>query len=94
MVQIDALDAVLEADTQTGLVKVQAGIVLRDLNEQLHQRGLAMANLGDIDKQTIAGAISTATHGTGAQLPNISAQVAAIESVTAGGEVVEPERSK
>jgi L-gulonolactone oxidase len=63
--------------------------VLADLNEELAALGLAMENLGDIDRQTIAGAISTATHGTGAALPNISAQVEAIELVLADGSVRE-----
>ena len=85
MIQIDALNQVIDADASSGLVKVGAGIVLVDLNEALHRLGLAMENLGDIDRQTIAGAISTATHGTGAGLRNISAQVEAIELVTADG---------
>ena len=85
MIQIDALNQVIDADASSGLVKVGAGIVLADLNEVLHRLGLAMENLGDIDRQTIAGAISTATHGTGAGLRNISAQVEAIELVTADG---------
>ena len=63
-----------------------AGTVLADLNEELDRLGLAMENLGDIDRQTIAGAISTGTHGTGARLRNISAQVEAIELVIADGE--------
>src|SRR3954451_6754284 len=89
MIRIDALNQVLDADTSSGLVKVGAGIVLADLNEQLHRLGLAMENLGDIDCQTIAGAISTATHGTGARLRNIAAQVEAVELVTADGAVRE-----
>ena len=89
MIRIDALNQVIDADRSSGLVKVGAGIVLADLNEQLHRLGLAMENLGDIDRQTIAGAISTATHGTGASLRNISAQVDAIDLVTADGAVRE-----
>jgi FAD-linked oxidoreductase len=87
MLRIEALNRVLDADPASGLVKVEAGIVLADLNERLHERGLALENLGDIDRQTLAGAISTATHGTGAGLRNISAQVEAIELVTAEGEL-------
>ncbi|MEK6276673.1 MAG: D-arabinono-1,4-lactone oxidase [Actinomycetota bacterium] len=87
MVQIEALNRVLDSDSDSGLVKVEAGIVLADLNEALQQRGLAMENLGDIDRQTIAGAISTGTHGTGAKLRNISAQVEAMELITADGEL-------
>jgi FAD-linked oxidoreductase len=87
MIRIEALDRVLEADRESGLVKVEAGIVLAELNEQLHARGLALENLGDIDRQTLAGAISTGTHGTGARLRNISAQVEGMEIVTADGEL-------
>ncbi len=87
MLHIEALDRLLEDDGE--LVKVEAGIVLRRLSELLAQRGRALANLGDIDRQTAAGAIATATHGTGAGLQNISAQVAAIELVDGAGEVVE-----
>ena len=63
--------------------------MLAELNEELHGLGLAMENLGDIDRQTIAGAISTGTHGTGAKLRNISSQVEAIELVLADGSVRE-----
>jgi FAD-linked oxidoreductase len=87
MIDVGALNGVIDADLHSGLVEVGAGTVLADLNEQLHGLGLAMENLGDIDKQTVAGAISTGTHGTGAKLRNISAQVETIEVVTAGGKV-------
>lgn len=85
MVEIGALNRVLEADTAGGLVKVEAGIVLAELNRELDRLGLALENLGDIDVQTVAGAISTATHGTGASFGNLSTQVAEIELVTADG---------
>ncbi|MGD9735394.1 MAG: D-arabinono-1,4-lactone oxidase [Solirubrobacterales bacterium] len=86
LIHLGALSGVLEADAASGLVRVGAGTVLGVLNEELARLGLAMENLGDIDRQTIAGAISTATHGTGARLRNISAQVEAIELVTGAGE--------
>jgi L-gulonolactone oxidase len=85
MIDVSALRGVLEADSASGLVKVAGGTVLAELNERLSELGLAMENLGDIDRQTIAGAISTGTHGTGARLRNISSQVAAIELVLADG---------
>ncbi len=87
MVRIEALRGVLDADPASGLVRVGAGTVLADLNEELAKLGLAMENLGDIDRQTIAGAISTGTHGTGARLRNISAQVEGLELVLADGSV-------
>ena len=87
MVRIEALDRVLDVNADTGLVTVEAGIRLAELNERLHENGMALENLGDIDRQTLAGAVSTATHGTGAKLRNISAQVEAMELVTADGEL-------
>ena len=85
MIRVEALRGVIDADPASGLVKVGAGTILADLNEALDSLWLAMENLGDIDRQTIAGAISTATHGTGAGLRNVSAQVEALELVTADG---------
>jgi L-gulonolactone oxidase len=87
MVRVEALSGVLDADRESGLVRVGAGTVLADLNEELARLGLAMENLGDIDRQTIAGAISTGTHGTGSRLRNISAQVEGMELVLADGTV-------
>jgi FAD-linked oxidoreductase len=82
---LDRLAGVLDVDRSSGLVRVQGGITIRELNRQLAKHGLAMENLGDIDVQSIAGAISTATHGTGARLRNISAQVAELTLVLADG---------
>src|SRR5687767_12519052 len=64
MVRLDRLNRVVEVDPVRGLAKVEGGIVIRDLSEALFEAGLALENLGDIDVQTISGAISTATHGT------------------------------
>jgi L-gulonolactone oxidase len=89
LIHLGALSGVLEADAASGLVRVGGGTVLADLNEELARLGLAMENLGDVDRQTIAGAISTGTHGTGARLRNISAQVEAIELVLGDGSMRE-----
>jgi FAD-linked oxidoreductase len=85
LVALDGLSRVLDVDTSSGLVRVQAGITIHDLSRRLDAHGLAMENLGDIDVQTIAGAISTATHGTGACLGNISSQVAELTLMLADG---------
>jgi FAD-linked oxidoreductase len=79
---------IVAADTGTGLVTVRSGTTLRTLNAALDRLGLAMTNLGDIDAQTISGAISTGTHGTGATFGGISTQIAALELVLADGSVV------
>ncbi len=94
LLKLDRMTDVLDVDRAAGLVRVQAGIALHALNHDLAEHGLALENLGDIDVQSIAGAISTATHGTGARLRNISSQVAALTLVLADGSVLEcsPER--
>jgi FAD-linked oxidoreductase len=87
MLDVSELDRVLDVDRSSGLVRVEAGIVIGNLAEALDAEGLAMENQGDIDRQTLAGAISTATHGTGARFQNLSAQVEAVELVLADGSV-------
>jgi L-gulono-1,4-lactone dehydrogenase len=79
---------VTAADTQTGLVTVRSGTTLRALNAALAEFGLALANLGDIDAQTIAGALATGTHGTGARLGGLATQVEALDLVLADGSPV------
>jgi L-gulono-1,4-lactone dehydrogenase len=92
MVRLDRLNRVLEVDPARRLARVEGGIVIRDLSEALYARGLALENLGDIDVQTISGAISTATHGTGERFGNISSQVEAVELATADGSLIEASR--
>jgi L-gulono-1,4-lactone dehydrogenase len=89
---LDAMDRVLDADRDSGLVKVEAGITIQALNRRLDELGLAVENLGDIDRQSIAGAISTATHGTGGRLRGIAANVVGLELVCSDG-VVEVDES-
>ena len=92
MIRLDRMNRVLDLDRDAGLARVEGGIVIRDLSERLAAEGLALENLGDIDVQTVSGAISTATHGTGERYRNISSQVESVELVTADGSVVECSR--
>jgi FAD-linked oxidoreductase len=89
MLSLERLAAILDVDPSSGLVRVQAGITIRELSRRLLAHGLALENLGDVDAQSIAGAISTATHGTGARLRNISAQVQEITLVLADGSTLD-----
>lgn len=89
MLSLGAMNRVLQAETASGLVTAEAGITLAELGSELAARSLAMENQGDIDRQALAGALSTATHGTGARFTNLSAQVAALRIVTGAGELVE-----
>ncbi|MDL4775023.1 D-arabinono-1,4-lactone oxidase [Actinomadura xylanilytica] len=82
------LTAVRSVDTATGLVTVEAGLPLHVLNRTLEEHGLALANMGDIQEQTVAGALQTATHGTGRDAAGLASQVAALELVLADGSTV------
>lgn len=81
----DGLAGVVRADVESGLVTVLAGTRLHELNETLWHLGLALENLGDIDVQTVSGAISTGTHGTGARLGGLATQVRGLQLVLADG---------
>ncbi|TDU88179.1 FAD-linked oxidoreductase [Kribbella voronezhensis] len=88
MIRLDGLASITTADRASGRVTLGAGTGLAKLNAGLASFDLAMANLGDIDKQTISGAISTGTHGTGAKLGGLATQVVGLELVTADGSVL------
>jgi L-gulonolactone oxidase len=89
MLSLERMAGIVDIDRSSGLVRVQAGITIRELSRRLIAHGLALENLGDIDRQSVGGAISTATHGTGARLGNISSQVQELELVLADGSTVE-----
>ncbi|MDR3660493.1 MAG: FAD-binding protein, partial [Mycobacterium sp.] len=85
-------DTLLRLTNLRGLVAVdgtrailRAGTHLHEIPALLAPHGLAMTNLGDIDKQTLAGATSTGTHGTGLHFGGISTQIVALDLVTGTG---------
>ncbi|MEL5991180.1 D-arabinono-1,4-lactone oxidase [Microbacterium phosphatis] len=88
-VRLDGMAAILHHDPATRRVRVQAGVSLHALNPRLRELGLALPNMGDVDPQSIAGAISTGTHGTGARSHGIAHAVVGLQLVTGTGEVVE-----
>ncbi len=90
-IQVDfsGFTEVLDVDTASNRVRVGSGITLANLNAVLDEHGLALPNLGDIDRQTIAGAIATGTHGTGARYQGLAAAVTGYQMVTATGEILE-----
>ena len=89
LVDLSNYDEVVAVDKQAMTITVQSGIQLTKLNLILHENGLAMQNLGDIAYQTIAGAISTSTHGTGIKFTGIANQICAMRLVLADSTVVE-----
>lgn len=88
LVSLDAMNRVVGVGGPDGCdVTVEAGIRLHDLNDELAQCALALPNLGDIDRQSIAGATATATHGTGAGLGNLATRIVGMELVTGDGTI-------
>ncbi len=88
LLHLDNYGRVLSVDPDAKTVTVQAGIPLTELNDELVQRNLAVPNLGDIAYQSVAGAVSTSTHGTGAKIGGLATQVVGLELITADGSVV------
>ena len=89
MIRLENLNGILHIDHASCQVTVGAGTRLSDLNMLLHTEGLALANLGDIAYQTVAGAISTSTHGTGKALTGLAGQVVAMKLIDGQGEIIE-----
>jgi L-gulonolactone oxidase len=89
LLRLHRMNRVLGADATTRIAEVEAGASIRELGPALAEHGLALENQGDVDPQALAGAIATATHGTGARFPNLSAQVAGLRLVVDGGEPVD-----
>jgi len=88
LIQLDKLDKGLIADVLNLRYTVQAGIRLKDLIKNLAVDNLAMKNLGSITEQSIAGAISAGTHGTGLHLGSLSSAIVAMNLVTGTGDVL------
>jgi FAD-linked oxidoreductase len=82
------LTAIRSIDPEAGTVTVEAGCPLHVLNAELLAHGLSLANMGDIQVQTVAGATQTGTHGTGRDLGGMAAQIAGLELVLADGRIV------
>ena len=93
MVRIGGLQGIRSIDRAAMTVTVGAGTPLWRLNELLHAEGLALPNLGDIAYQTVAGAISTSTHGTGARIGGLATQVKGMRIVDGAGNVVVCDRT-
>lgn len=89
LLSLDHLQGIVSVNPADDTVEVWAGTKLKTLGHLLHQAGYSQENLGDINAQSIAGAVSTGTHGTGIHFGSISTQVVGLTVVTAAGEVLE-----
>lgn len=88
LIRPELLTGIRRIDREAGTVTVEAGTPLKRLNAALAREGLSLTNMGDIMEQTVSGATSTGTHGTGRDSASISAQITALELVTADGSVL------
>ena len=89
LISLDKFQGLVSTDKDKVQATVKAGTKLNYLGELLFKEGMAMENLGDIDVQSIAGTISTGTHGTGQAFGTISTQVIALRFVNGKGEIVD-----
>ena len=89
LMSLDEMQGIESMNTAAGRATLLGGTRLKLLGDALFEQGMAQENLGDIDVQSIAGAISTGTHGTGVCFGTLSTQVEGITLVTAAGEIVE-----
>ena len=87
-VQLDMSGLAGPVSVDGDLVTAPAGLPLHRLNAALHEHGLGLTNMGDIDRQTVSGAVSTGTHGTGRDSAGFAMQLAGLELVLADGSVV------
>jgi FAD/FMN-containing dehydrogenase len=87
LVATDELTGIESVDRDARQATVRAGTTLEALNAALADHDLAMANLGDIDQQHLAGAMLTGTHGTGESFGILAEQIAELRLVTAAGDV-------
>ncbi|NJP53464.1 FAD-binding protein [Streptomyces sp. SBST2-5] len=89
LIRPQLLSGIRDIDRTAGTVTVGAGTQLKRLNMALEREGLSLTNMGDIMEQTVSGATSTGTHGTGRDSASIAAQIRALELVTADGRVLQ-----
>jgi FAD-linked oxidoreductase len=88
IISLDRISGIVSTDDKQSRATVWAGTRLKDLGESLFKVGLAQENLGDIDEQSIAGAVSTGTHGTGVNFGSIATQVEALALLTGAGDLI------
>jgi len=89
LLSLQHLSGVIDTDVARRRARMWAGTPISALGDPLWESGLALSNQGDIDKQTIAGAIATGTHGSGTGLQSFSGAVRSMRLVNGLGEIVE-----
>jgi FAD/FMN-containing dehydrogenase len=88
LLSLDGMKGIRHIDFERQQVTMGAGTKLHEIGQPLYEAGFSMINMGDIDRQSIAGAIGTGTHGTGRNLQNVSNQLASVRFMQASGELL------
>ncbi len=91
---LDSMQGIRNIDKNNQLINVYAGTKLSRFGDEAFKQGLALPNQGDIDKQSLAGAISTGTHGTGIELQSISNQAQSFTIILGTGDILKIEKEK
>lgn len=89
LLSLDGLSGMISTDPESKTATFWSGTKIHQIGEPLHAVGLAMENMGDIDRQGIAGAVSSGTHGTGKGIGCISTQVVGIRLIKADGQILQ-----
>ncbi|WP_037344749.1 D-arabinono-1,4-lactone oxidase [Sciscionella sediminilitoris] len=89
LIETDALTGITGTDSARRRVRMRGGTPISEIGDPLWDNGLSLSNQGDIDKQSISGAIATATHGSGIEYTSFSERLRWVRLVTGHGEIVE-----
>lgn len=89
LINLDKYNKVISIDKQNHIARIQSGIRIYELNKELDKAGMAFINLGSYDKQSVAGALSTCTHGTGINYQILASQVESYSLIKSDGSVEE-----
>ena len=89
LIDLSLFSGVIAVDPESGRARVRGGTRISDLGAPLRDAGVALMNQGDIDRQSIAGAVATGTHGTGRTLQNLSASLLEARLILSDGQIVD-----
>jgi FAD/FMN-containing dehydrogenase len=94
LIKVDGVNGIISIDPARHTVDVLAGTTIEQMGRPLWDAGLSLKNQGDIDAQTIAGAVATGTHGSGLDFGSFSSSVRSARIVTGTGDVLDIDASQ
>jgi len=89
LIDLAAFSGLKGFDPNANVATLGAATRLWEIGPLLHPRGVALKNMGDIDRQTLGGVVGTGTHGTGVTLGSLSSQVSGFRLLLASGEILQ-----